>query len=88
MYDNPVFDKVSAALETPASRLAFAAGTLFLAYWVYTVAAALLSPLRSIPGPFLARFTRLWYFKEVWTSKFHRTDLDLHKKYGTYTFLT
>ncbi|KAL0260963.1 hypothetical protein SLS55_004655 [Diplodia seriata] len=40
------------------------------------------SPLRSIPGPLLARFTRLWYLKEVWTGQFPWTNIALHKKHG------
>ncbi|KAF4539441.1 Cytochrome p450 pisatin [Lasiodiplodia theobromae] len=43
---------------------------------------AIRSPLRSVPGHFLARFTRLWYFKEVWTGTFPWTNIDLHQKHG------
>jgi len=42
----------------------------------------LLDPLRNIPGPFLARFTRLWYFLEIYKGGFELTDVKLHKKYG------
>ncbi|KAJ5287205.1 cytochrome protein [Penicillium angulare] len=38
--------------------------------------------LISIPGPFLARFTRLWYFNRVLSGNFDKENLDLHKKYG------
>lgn len=40
------------------------------------------SPLRHIPGPFLASFTRLW---KVWSVYSGHTELDniaIHKKYG------
>lgn len=45
---------------------------------------AALSPLRSIPGPFLARFTRLWLLWHFWRGDFHKTNIELHNKYGTY----
>lgn len=40
------------------------------------------SPLRDIPGPFLSRLSHFWYFKEVATGKFEKTNVDLHKKFG------
>jgi hypothetical protein len=48
----------------------------------WRVGKALCSPLRSVPGPFLARFTRLWYLKNVWSGKFEQVNIDLHKRYG------
>ncbi|KAJ4341861.1 hypothetical protein N0V87_001526 [Didymella glomerata] len=42
----------------------------------------LTSPLRDVPGPFLARFTRLW---ELWAICKHETatlNIALHKRYG------
>ena len=44
---------------------------------------AFLSPLRHIPGPLLARFTRLWLFREVYNSTFPLTNIELHQKYGS-----
>ncbi|KAK5690116.1 hypothetical protein LTR17_026042 [Elasticomyces elasticus] len=43
---------------------------------------ALRSPLRHIPGPLLARFTRLWYFLHVKNGQFHTENLELHRNYG------
>lgn len=40
------------------------------------------SPLRSIPGPFWARFTKLWYFNRVRRGHFETDNIDLHQKYG------
>lgn len=51
-------------------------------YVVYVLLQALLDPLRSIPGPFLARFTRLWYFLEVYRGAFELTNVELHRRYG------
>ncbi|KAH7347958.1 cytochrome P450 [Pyrenochaeta sp. MPI-SDFR-AT-0127] len=51
-------------------------------YSLYTVFSAILSPSRSIPGPFFARFTRLWYLRRVRNGQFHNENAALHQKYG------
>ena len=43
------------------------------------------SPLRSVPGPFVARFTDLWYLKQVQDGCFEKVNRELHKKYGLLT---
>ncbi|KAF2240729.1 putative cytochrome P450 pisatin demethylase [Trematosphaeria pertusa] len=43
---------------------------------------ALVSPLRGIPGPFSARFTKLWYFHRVLRGSFHHDNIALHQCYG------
>lgn len=49
---------------------------------LFKIVRAAFDPLRDIPGPFLARFTRLWMFYTFWTEKTHDRMRDLHKKYG------
>jgi hypothetical protein len=49
---------------------------------IYGLLQYLLDPLRSLPGPFLARFSRLWYFFELYKGSFEETNIELHKKYG------
>jgi hypothetical protein len=49
---------------------------------LYPLFQIILDPLRDIPGPFLARFTRLWYFIEIYKGSFELTEIELHKKYG------
>ena len=46
------------------------------------------SPLRSIPGPFLARFTDAIYVYRLWKQQFHVENLELHEKYGTFSAVT
>jgi hypothetical protein len=41
------------------------------------------SPLRRLPGPFLARFSRLWLFREAYNGRMHLTNVKVHEKYGT-----
>jgi len=61
-------------------------GTLILAaslsIVVYKISKVIFDPLRNIPGPFLARFTRLWYLIEIYRGNFQITNIELHKKYG------
>ncbi|KAK1468235.1 hypothetical protein CMEL01_00002 [Colletotrichum melonis] len=46
------------------------------------IVSAVRDPLRHIPGPFLARFTRLWLFRQYCRADYEKTDRDLHNKYG------
>jgi hypothetical protein len=39
--------------------------------------------LRKTPGPFLARFSRLWELYEVIQGRFERTNVELHKRYSS-----
>ncbi len=52
---------------------------IFVLYQTITYAT---DPLRSVPGPFWARFTRLWYLCEVAGGHFEKTNVRLHRKYG------
>lgn len=58
--------------------LSYALAILF----VFSILRALLSPLRHLPGPFLARFTRGWYAYQMYRGDLPRTLPALHKKYG------
>ena len=40
------------------------------------------SPSLSIPGPFLGRFTNLWYLWQMKRGDFHHTNIKLHEKNG------
>ncbi|CAG9953141.1 unnamed protein product [Clonostachys rosea f. rosea IK726] len=41
-----------------------------------------ISRLRSIPGPFLARFTRLWFLYKSYHGSFHLENIEMHMNYG------
>ena len=53
--------------------------SLGILYVIYTRA---LTPLRKIPGPFLASITKLWIVNKQRSFKRHEVDIALHKKYG------
>lgn len=50
-----------------------------------TVYQNLASPLRNVPGPFLARFTRLWEVYAVCKHENAILNIALHEKYGKTT---
>jgi hypothetical protein len=39
--------------------------------------------LRDIPGPAIAKYSRLWKFYSVWKGDHHLTEIDLHRKHGS-----
>lgn len=40
------------------------------------------SPLRTVPGPFAARFGDLWYLLRVKKGRFEYDNIELHKEHG------
>lgn len=54
-----------------------------IVYVLFTLYQLLTSPLRSVPGPFIARFTDLWYLYHLRRGNFEVVNQDLHKKYGS-----
>ncbi|KAK4454886.1 benzoate 4-monooxygenase [Podospora aff. communis PSN243] len=40
------------------------------------------SPLRHVPGPFLAKFTNFWRLFAIWSDRYPLIIQKLHKKYG------
>lgn len=69
---------VSSVLPALASLVVLV--PLFAIIW--RVWRALATPLRDLPGPFTARFTRLWYLKNVWRGDFEKVNVRLHHQYG------
>ena len=43
---------------------------------------SIFSPLRSVPGPFSARFGRLYFFAHVARGRWEHDNIALHRKYG------
>jgi cytochrome P450 len=55
---------------------------LILLLSIHKIYTHLTSPQRLIPGPWLASFSRLWYFFRVRSGKFHHDNIALHAQYG------
>lgn len=57
--------------------------TILLLYISRIIYIAFFSPASGIPGPMLARFTRIWELNALRKGDFERTNVKLHKIYGT-----
>jgi hypothetical protein len=53
-----------------------------LTYLVHNILQCILDPLRHVPGPLVARFTRFWYLYKIAQGDFERTNLALHERFG------
>lgn len=53
--------------------------TYWLGWLIYTLT---FHPLSKIPGPYLARFSRLWYLHKIWTEDVEKHERALHAKHG------
>lgn len=62
--------------------LIYAALALVAAQILLIITQTYVSPLRSVNGPFLARFTKLWYFSRVARGSFEVENIELHQRYG------
>ncbi|KAH8659369.1 cytochrome P450 [Tricladium varicosporioides] len=54
---------------------------------VYLVISYLRSPLKSIPGPFVAKFTNLWRFFDTYGGRTELTQYILHERFGPFVRL-
>ncbi|VUC35462.1 unnamed protein product [Clonostachys rosea] len=57
-------------------------GLVGVAYAVYLIKSIWFTPLRNVPGPFLARFTNIWYLFQVHSGHVERKNCELHETYG------
>lgn len=63
-------------------RMLLIAGVIGL-YWIlWIIYARTFHPYARYPGPFLASFSRSWIVMEILRGQAHRTQAELHKKYG------
>lgn len=48
--------------------------------WI--IYARTIHPLASIPGPWLATWSRLWYMRKIWSEDVEVDERALHKEHG------
>ncbi|KAI1110951.1 cytochrome P450 [Nemania sp. NC0429] len=58
------------------------AGILAAVYLLQRLLRSVLPPLRSVPGPFLARCSDLWYLWHAKQGSWETVNIDLHRRYG------
>ncbi|KAJ5377210.1 uncharacterized protein N7496_004619 [Penicillium cataractarum] len=60
-------------------------GFIILAWSLLFVAKIVFHPLRDIPGPLWARFSRVWYLRTVNKGHFEKRNIALHRAHGANT---
>ena len=67
-----------------AQKFSFVAaiGAITISLLLYETYRVVSDPLRKVPGPFWARYTRLWEVYHVRKGNFHLLSIELHEKYG------
>ena len=58
------------------------ASSVLVIYFLHALWVAYGSPLRKIPGPRIAKFTRLWLFNETRKFRMNKDYQEYHEKYG------
>jgi hypothetical protein len=52
-------------------------------YWIlWAVYTRILHPLASVPGPFWASLSRVWYMYRIYAGDMHTVQRSLHERYG------
>ena len=76
-------EEITMSSSNPLFRYAFWAVAIFITTQALVfLYRNLTSPLRSVPGPFLARFGRIYYFARVALGRWEHDDIALHRTYG------
>lgn len=62
--------------------ISFISGGVILALVIRTLFRHFTNPLRDLPGPWLASWTRLWVWQQIRKNDFEQTNIALHQRYG------
>ncbi|ETS83421.1 hypothetical protein PFICI_05297 [Pestalotiopsis fici W106-1] len=76
LWDENPFDSIPLPFKSLLPVQIIAASVAAVLYRIF------FSPIRHIPGPFLAKFTRLWHIHAILAGKQNLRLLELHKKHG------
>jgi hypothetical protein len=69
-------------LSFHTSHIIIVFSTLVFIRLLVLLVQAWLHPLRDVPGPVWARFSRLWYLHAVSRGDFHKINVSLHQRHG------
>ncbi|KAJ4313255.1 hypothetical protein N0V94_007028 [Neodidymelliopsis sp. IMI 364377] len=67
---------------TSLSPVVGSALAIGVAYIIFSIFKPLFSPLRSVPRPFLARYTQLWESWAILRKDWVKYNIELHERYG------
>ena len=85
LCENIYYDALKMAQVTALTPLKLATVLALLLLLSAPCVSDLASFSRDVPGPFAAKFTRLWYLKNAWRGDFEKVNA-LHRKYGMSLF--
>lgn len=55
---------------------------VLIAFLLRIALRAFATPLRNVPGPFLAKFSRFWKVCEYYRGSFEKRNIELHQRHG------
>ena len=55
---------------------------LLIPLFLHALYKAYATPLRHTPGPWIAKFTRLWLLRAINSREYQKINVELHRKYG------
>ena len=55
---------------------------LLIPLFLHAFYKAYATPLRRVPGPWIAKFTRLWLLRAINSREYQKINVELHRKYG------
>lgn len=76
------FFNASSGQKTRVGILVFAGSVAAVTVFSWYAFSWTSSPLRHVPGPFLAGWSNLWRLLAIWSDRYPLTMQKLHKKYG------
>lgn len=69
-------------LSLALGPLLFFGSALIVASAGYVVYQCFFSPIAAFPGPFAAKFTKIWRAYATYRGQWHREIIELHRRYG------
>lgn len=88
MLSHTLYTQLPTALQRPIPCVLIATSGILAILILRPLLRDITSPLRDIPGPFMARYTRLWKLYEIYKGSFEESNIKLHRIHGDYSFYT
>ena len=82
MRSPPDLSSTLELLRKIPGSLSFYIVLLLTPLFLHSLYKAYATPLRHIPGPWIAKFARLWLLRAINSREYQRINVGLHRKYG------
>lgn len=77
-----LLDMLAFTLSLALGPFLFFGSALIVAFAGYVVYQCFFSPMAAFPGPFAAKFTKIWRAYAAYRGQWHREIVELHRQYG------